>query len=173
MREIEVKVLEVDRKSVEAKLRKLGAKKVFDDDIEAIFFDFKDGSIRNAKNTLRLRREGKKVKIAFKKFLPHEKVKVREEVEVEVSDFDEMKRILGFLGLMPKLSMKKHRISYKVDGVLFEFDKYFRKYDYVPEFMEIEAKDAKTIYKYAEKIGFRREDCKPLGGNALIKKYKK
>jgi hypothetical protein len=46
MEEIEVKILEVNRKELEKKLIKLGAKKTFEGEISATFFDFKDRSIK-------------------------------------------------------------------------------------------------------------------------------
>ena len=45
MEEHEVKILEVNRKEVEKKLIKLGAKKIFDGNLQTIFFDFNDKSI--------------------------------------------------------------------------------------------------------------------------------
>ena len=39
MKEVEVKILDVNRKKVEDKLISLGAKKIFDDEMYAILFD--------------------------------------------------------------------------------------------------------------------------------------
>ena len=57
MKELEVKILEVNRKKVEEILASCGAKKIFDGDIQTLFFDFKDGTIIKAKDVLRLRKE--------------------------------------------------------------------------------------------------------------------
>lgn len=43
MEEIEVKILEVNRTKIERTLAGLGAKKVFDGNLETLFFDFKEG----------------------------------------------------------------------------------------------------------------------------------
>lgn len=161
MKEIEVKILDIDRKKVEAKLISLGAKKTFDGEIYASFFDFLDKSIRNNKKTLRLRRVGDKIFLTFKTPIAHDSVKIRKEYEIEVSDFDKTKKILKSLGLSEWLTVKKHRISYTFDNIRFEFDKYYDQYEFVPEFLEIEAKDIKTIYKYVELLDFKKEDCKP------------
>ncbi len=161
MDEIEVKILNIDRKKVEEKLISLGAKKIFDGKIQASFFDFPNKSIRNNKQTLRLRRVGDKTFLTFKNPIPHNDVKIREEFEVEVSDFNKTKNILESLGLSEWLTMKKHRTTYILDNVRFEFDKHIDQYSFVPEFLEIEAKDIKTLYKYVELLGFKKEDCKP------------
>ena len=56
MKETEVKILEVNRAKIEKTLANLGAKKVFDGDIETMFFDFKEKTIIKQKNVLRLRK---------------------------------------------------------------------------------------------------------------------
>ena len=68
MKEVEVKILEVKRKNIEETLARLGAKKVFDGDIQTLFFDFKDGKIIKAKDVLRLRKEEEdKIELTYKK----------------------------------------------------------------------------------------------------------
>ncbi len=57
--------------------------------------------------------------------------------------------------------MKKTRTSYELGDVHFEFDKHIDQYSHVPEFLEIEAKDEKTLYNHVEMLGFTKEDCKP------------
>ncbi|MBU0536189.1 MAG: CYTH domain-containing protein, partial [Nanoarchaeota archaeon] len=149
MIEAEVKILEIDRKDIEKKLLSTGAKKVFDDEIDAFFFDFDDSRIKKDHNHLRLRKEGDKATLTFKVHLSNKGAKVCEEYETEVSDFDSMKSILESIGLKVFRRMVKNRISYKLEGVSFEIDKYKGEYESIPEFLEIEAEDLKTIYKYA------------------------
>jgi len=171
MKEIEVKILEIDRKEIEKKLRSIGAKKVSDVIMEVYSFDFPGRSIKKAKNLLRMRREGDKTKITFKKKISTNKVKMSHEYETEVLDMGEMRKILEYLGLKVYLCVKKRRITYMLGKTHFEIDKYLGKYSSIPEFLEIEAKDAKTIYKYAKLLGFRKEQCKPSTGYDLMKYY--
>jgi adenylate cyclase class 2 len=160
MLEIEVKILEIDRKKIEEKLISLGAKKLFNDDIHAIYYDFSDNSIMKSKGTFRLRKEGIKTMVTFKHYIENAEAKIREEKEVEVSDFTKMKLIIESLGLSGLLEMKKHRTTYEYDGILFELDKYKYEYEYIPEFLEIEGADIETIYKYVELLGYTKHDCK-------------
>ncbi len=81
-----------------------------------------------------------------------------------------MKIILENLGLSVKESMEKHRVSYMLDHVRFDIDRYFGSYAYIPEFMEIEA-DPDLIHKYAELLGFKKEDCLPWSTIELIQHY--
>src|SRR5208337_370186 len=112
MKEIEVKIIEIDRKKVEETLTRLGAQKIFDGNIETLFFDFKDGRIINAKDVLRLRKEQDKTELTYKKVSATQTAKVAEELSVEVSSLEIMKKILENLGLSEIETMKKHRTSY-------------------------------------------------------------
>jgi adenylate cyclase class 2 len=171
MEEREAKILNVDGRQVEEKLIRLGAKKVFDGEIESLFFDFKNHAITKARNVVRLRREDDKTILTFKKFLSNKAVKDVEEVEVVVSDMAKTKKILEFLGLSTTSSMQKHRVSYSLGQVHFDIDKYKREHACIPEFLEIEAEDADTIHKYAKLLGFTIEDCLPWSTEELANHY--
>ena len=161
MKEIEIKILGIDRNATEERLIALGAKKVFDGEIHALYYDFPDNSVRNSGCTLRLRQEGEKSVLALKKDIESTEAKIREEHEIEVSDFNEMRYLLEALGLHTWLEMKKHRTSYAFKGVHFEIDEYHDSYNYIPQFLEIEGQDIEAIYASAEVLGFTRDDCKP------------
>jgi len=161
MKEIEIKILGIDRTSLEEKLNSLGAIQVFDDEIHALYYDFPDSAIKKNSCTLRLRREGSKSVLSLKKDIENREAKVREEHEIEVSDFSGMKYMLEAIGLNVWLEMKKHRTSYEFSGVHFEIDAYHDAYNYIPQFLEIEGRDIETIYAFAALLGFSRSDCKP------------
>jgi len=171
MKEVEVKILEVDRSKIEATLAGLGSKKIFDGDVQTLFLDFKDGRIFKEKNLLRLRKEGDKTELTFKIVRVTETAKVADEYSVEVSSLKMTRRILESLGLLVTESMEKHRVSYVLDDARFDFDHYSGWYAYIPEFVEIEAKSEEAIHKYAELLGFKAEDCRPWSTNDLIQHY--
>ncbi|MGA2385647.1 MAG: class IV adenylate cyclase [Candidatus Bathyarchaeia archaeon] len=171
MREVEVKILEIDRRKVEQTLIGLGAKKVFDGDIQTFFFDFKDGRIIKAKDVLRLRMEQDKPELTYKKVHVTQTAKTAEEYTVEVSSLETVKRILENLGLSVTESMQKHRVSYTLTDVRFDIDRYFGIYAYIPEFMEIEAENAGLIHRYAQLLGYKVEDCLPWSTTELIQHY--
>lgn len=161
MKEIEIKILGIDRVSVEERLVSLGAKKVFDGEIHALYYDFTNASLKNSGCALRLRLEGMKSVLCLKKFVESKEAKIREEYEIEVSDFNTMQYLLEGLGLKAWLEMKKHRTSYAFRGAHFELDEYHDAYNYIPRFLEIEGPDIETIYACAELLGFTKNDCKP------------
>jgi len=173
MKEIEVKVLGIDYSEVVDKLLKLGAKKTFDGIISTIFFDFPDHRIKNAKDLFRLRKVGDSSFVAYKKFVPHKTAKIRNEYEIEVSDFSKAETILKGIGCIPELSVKKHRESYELDNVHFELDKHLDEYEYIPWFLEIEAKDEETLSDYINKFGFSKDQCKSWSFFDVAEFYKK
>ena len=171
MKEIETKILEINKNQIEAALIRLGAKRVFDGEIETSFFDFKDGTIIKAKDLLRLRKEEDKVELTYKKVHVTQTAKVAQEFSVEVSDLETMKQILAFLGLSQIETMLKHRTSYTLDKARLDIDRYEGKYSYIPEFLEIEAETAASIHKYATLLGFSNKDCLPWSTQDLINYY--
>ena len=61
MKEIEVKVLNVDKQKIEEILSQLGAKKIFDDQITTYFFDFEDDRIAQSKKRSEAKKRRQKV----------------------------------------------------------------------------------------------------------------
>lgn len=172
MEEIEVKIIEIDRRAVVDRLASLGAIKVFDGDIESRFFDLPDGSIRKTGDLLRLRRANDRAILTYKKYVESDVAKVRGEHEVTVSDFEEMRCILELIGLTSAEGMTKHRTSYLLEeGVHVDIDKYVGEYSHIPEFMEIEAKNVMMIHEYARRLGFSAKDCRPWTTSDLIDYY--
>lgn len=172
MREIEVKILEINREEVENKLLALGAKKTFEGVMKSIIFDYDDGSIINNKKLLRLRSEGDKNILCFKDKVSYGDTLSCDEMEISVSDYDKTVEILNMLGLKDFQSNEKRRVSYVFDDVHFDFDKHLGERDIIPEYMEIEAKGIKDIHKYAEILGFKKSDCKAINGWQVYQHYK-
>jgi predicted adenylyl cyclase CyaB len=171
MHETEIKILEIDRTKVEAALVSLGAKIVFDGVMHALYYDFADHSIGKKRGTLRLRKEGEKTLLTVKKHIDAEGAKVREEREVEVSDFNVMCDILESIGLSAWLEMMKHRTTYELAEMHFELDKYHGDYEYIPEFLEIEGTDIEKVLAYAELLGFSKQECRPWDAVELADYY--
>jgi len=170
MDEIEVKILEVNKEEIINKLELLGAKKVFEGVLESLFFDF-ENKLRNSGEIFRLRREGNKIFITHKKKIEIDKAKVMDETEVEVSDFNEAKKLIESLGFEVFTKLKKKRVSYKLKNVKFELDEYLGEHSFVPLFLEVEAESIEGIYESIEKLGFSKEDCKPWSTKDLIEHY--
>lgn len=172
MKEIEVKILDVNREKIVKKLLKFGAEKILDETLLTKHFDTKENKLKNSKRMLRLRKAGNKKYMTLKIGNDISKAKVCEEIETEIEDFELMQKIIEGLEYEVKWMTKKKRISYKIENVKFEFDKYLEDYNFIPEFLEIEASSVEEIYDWAKKLDFRKEDCKPWNFKKTVKYYK-
>lgn len=171
MREVEVKILEVNRSEIEKKLLVIGAKKTFEKEFVADYFD--DGSLKEKKLLVRVRKEGEKVFFTLKVKISGAKSKIADEYEIEVSDFETISKQLELLGYKKYLRIRKTRIQYDIEDTHFVFDKYHDDWSIIPEFLEIESDDEKKVLNYAKKLDFSEEDCKPMSGRELYKYYLK
>lgn len=153
--EIEAKFLDVDFDAVRAKLRELGAECVQPMQLmRRRNFDYADGRLQAINGWVRVRDEGNKVTLAYKQ-LDHRGIDGTKEVSVEVSDFDDTVELLLAAGLRQTSYQETRRESWVLDDVQIELD----IWPWVRSFVEIEAPDEETLFKTADKLGFRKEDA--------------
>lgn len=172
MQEIEVKILEVNKPLLLAKLAELGAEKHFEGELYAIFWDTKDSHFREKKQALRLRKEGNEMVLTFKSPISLEAAKIMEELEVKVSDFEVMCKMLMALGYEQVKSTRKIREEYILQGTKIVFDQYLDDLNYIPLFIEIEAADLESLYKAANLLGYTTADCKNWNTYQIADYYK-
>ncbi|HTW91660.1 MAG TPA: class IV adenylate cyclase [bacterium] len=172
MREIEVKVLDIDRPAVELTLAELSARPSPEERLTAVFFDSPDGRLRVAGNLLRLRREGDRVLLTFKRRVGEEGAKVREEIEVGVSDFEACRLLLNALGLAETAHVDKFRTSYRLDTATIAIDRHVGEHLFIPEFLEIEAGSIEEVQAVAARLGFAPETLRPWGLPQVIEHYR-
>lgn len=175
--EKEVKVIEIDKDEMIRKLGMMGAKKVFDGDIDMLFFDTSSCALKKGHITLRVRKktnrlDGKVMTEVTLKKKPKdsedsELIKVREEYEFMSDDFERTVRFFENLGYKKKYRIMKERISFELDGISYELD----KYDRIPWIMEIEAKDLDTIREAARRLGIEKDRLLAWSINDLLTHY--
>lgn len=168
MKEIEVKVIEINKEEIEKKLIEFGAKKIGEYDIESIIFDTKNKDLSKKQNLLRLRKKGKNY-LTFKGTPKFNVAKTVEELEVEVSDFELTKKILEQSGFIASNVAKKHRITYKLKNSLIEIDDYF----FIPVFLEIESPTEIELEEIINLFNFDKNKVKTWNGFDLLKHYNK
>lgn len=168
MKEIEVKVIEIDKSRVIKKLFELGATKIGEYDIKANLFDDINKKFNEKKQLIRLREKGK-VFITFKDKASNGFAREAEEIEFEVSDFNLAKTFLEKIGLIAKEIKPKHRTTFKLNDVLIEIDEYAE----IPVFLEIEAKNEEKIKEIIKLLDLPKENVKNWNGFELFKYYNK
>jgi len=169
MNEVELKFLEIDVAATIAKLESIGAKKAFDGDMKAVYFENPAKTLREQKQVLRVRQEGDKAVVAFKQKQTSELAQVSDETEVIVSDYQTTKNIFLKLGFTVKKEFVKHRISYKLDNFSFEID----TLEGIPTFLEIEALSEDSIKEAVALLGLDLADGKDWNGFAVKEYYDK
>ncbi len=174
MKEIEIKILEVDVAGIEKKLQQFGAACIFDGEVAAVYFDFPDASLHQQQKVLRLRRVGEITELALKvqEDADDAEAKIRQEYQVLVSDPEITRQILEGLGLQEQRQVQKHRRSYcladpAAGAVHFELD----TFPDIPTFLEIEAPTLGEVYRYVAALGFSREDAKPWSFAEVLRHY--
>lgn len=169
MREIETKVLDIDKKKLEKRLAELKAKKEYSGPVENIYFDFQGGELKKSGSILRLRKQGKNVMLTFKSKLKSNRMKVMEEKEIGVSSFEEAKELLCSVGMQEIKRLKKRRTSYILGNARIEID----EYKGIRAFAEIEAPSEKEVLETLKKLGLSNK--KTVGWNFwdILAFYKK
>lgn len=168
MREIEVKILEINKTAVEKKLRQLGAQKVFDGFVDVRMYDKPDGALKQKGILLRLRKKGKKGELTVKTdFRRTPRAKTSSEHETAV-DFIAAQKMLNVLGFIESFRMKKHRIEYALGRTHFEID----KIPGIPWFIEIEAESERQLSACVKKLGFKQADTKNWWWHEVLEYYR-
>jgi adenylate cyclase class 2 len=146
--EIEVKFLINDLPRMEIRIQALGGKLVHPRVHEVnLRFDTPEGDLSRDHRVLRLRRD-QQTRLTFKGAAQMNRtVSVRQEIEVEVSSFEDTQRLLEALGYKIYMLYEKYRTTYSLGGVLVTLDE-------LPygHFSEIEGPDAKHLQETAESL---------------------
>ncbi len=171
MKEVEVKILEIDIPIVESQIKQLGAEKTFDGDLHALFFDDADRSITHKGDVLRIRKEGPSVVLTYKQHLSQEETKVMQEYEITVSEVTNMANILALLGFSSIKETLKHRIEYRIDRVAFVIDRYKGEMSFIPPFLELEAQNNEDLYRALRMLEIDPKDAKSWSTYDLIQHY--
>ncbi len=154
MTEIEVKLRIDDPKAMREKIIGLGAAVARERHLEEnSLFDFDPPVLRPNHQALRLRSAGRRATLTFKSQPQKSRsFKVREEIETQVRDPKEMRRILKGLGLREKFTYRKHRTVLRKSRLTITIDE-----TAVGNYVELEG-ERHEITRFARALGFKRAD---------------
>jgi adenylate cyclase class 2 len=149
--ETEVKIYVPNFEAVETHLRKFKAKQIQERIYERnMRYDTFDGSLSEKGIVLRLR-EDNGIKLTYKtKGTLERGILTREELEVEVSDFDTMEAILEKFGFTRSMLYEKYRTVYALDNTQVMLDE-------LPfgNFIEVEGDTQDEIERVLEKLNLQ------------------
>ena len=143
--EYEVRVLEIDKKAVQNKLKELGAVLIEDVFQRRYVYDFNPV---NPDKWIRLRTNAETTTLTIKN-VESSNIDGTKEVEIEVSDFDITNEILNELGYIPRAVQENKRIKYDLNGVEIDIDTWPK----IPTILEIEGKSEKEVFDTLELLG--------------------
>jgi predicted adenylyl cyclase CyaB len=155
MKEVEVKVRNIDKKEIIEKIEKLGAVKNFTGRVIDFRFDTPERRLSKQGKALRIRQKGRYFYLNLKgKKKSIENITGRDEVGVKISNARIMHRMLNELGYIKIFELNKYRTEYKMDEVKFDIDEYVG----MPPILEIESDTYATVEKYLGILGIEGED---------------
>ena len=167
MEEIEVKIIEINPPAIIKILDQLGAQKVFDGEMNSIYFDCQ-GEFKKSRKTLRLRQKGDASILTLKIKKDDADAKVHEELETTVGDFETAREIFRGLGFQEVSVGMRRRISYKVKKSLVEID----FYPDIPPSLEVESPSKEELQQIVELLGYTMEQTKRWSGKKLLEHYR-
>lgn len=133
-----------------------------------VYFNHPCRDFAKTDEALRLRIE-KKVKLTYKGPKIDMETKTREEVNLEVDDFERAVKLLEFLGFRKFRTVKKLRRIYKLEDAIVCVDSVENLGDFVE--IEVENLEKKNrIFEIAQKLGYSKEEGIRLSYLELLEK---
>jgi len=155
LQEIEIKIKVSDFDNIEEKIKKIKIKQITGWILEDNFvFDHKDQSFKKENKLFRLRKFGDKIILTLKTPAKNKEkfLKIRNEYEVVVSDFKQIKKIIKLLGFKKFFRYQKYRKIFKIDNNTICFDK-----TPIGNYIEIEG-EKEFIFKTAKLLNKGKND---------------
>lgn len=171
--EIEGKILEVNKKEIESKLKEIGATKLFSNK-KIIQENYENKELKRNKSNLRIRQFGNETLITYKEFKEQKNnLKNCKEMEFKVdTDFKNIQKLFLAMGLKKFHGVEKIRTSYRLRDITFDIDEVIKPFK-IPAYLEIEADDYKKIEKALTLLKIPKSKIKPWGTGKLLNYYKK
>lgn len=175
-REIEVKLLDIDIKDFEEKIKKIGADFVKEEDQINITINSTAHKIYKKHGYLRIRvaKSGgvEKKYFTFKENISD--IKVRDNIEhtTEINSVEDLINILKCLGYDKCHKGFKNRKKYSYMGLVIDIDTW-DKDTYPKPYVEIEAPSMEEIYSLVDELQIDREHVSTMSIDELRKSLKK
>jgi|TARA_Y100000310_G_scaffold345641_1_gene467629 adenylate cyclase class 2 len=163
--EYELRILDIDVDSVISKLKSLGAKHIKRSKMKRLVYDLdiKPGVL---KKWLRLRTDEEITTLTVKE-ITKQSIDGTKEIEIEVSDFEETRKLIASLGFKERFYQENKRCSWDLDGVKVEID----TWPLIPTYIEIEGNSKEDVEKTVLKLGFTMDQTTAIDVKKVHAKY--
>ncbi|EKD58283.1 MAG: hypothetical protein ACD_56C00159G0012 [uncultured bacterium] len=146
--EYEAKFLNIDKDDIRQRLKEAGAELVKPEFLQKRFIFHLPGDLKEDSAWLRVRNEGDKVTLSFKK-IDGKEIHNQKELCVDISDFKTGTDILKAIGCEERMYQETKRESWVLDGVEITID----TWPFLEPFIEIESDSEQRVKEVSEKIG--------------------
>ncbi len=168
MKEIEVKILEVNPAEIRKKLKALGAEKFFEGEVHSISYDYPDHRLEKAGLMLRVRKAGDRAELCFKGKNESARFKAKEEIEVLTSSFEDTCTILERVGFKRLYEQTKKRECYRLGSVKYDLD----MLPGIPPYLEVEAATEAAVEQAVKDLGFTMQQTTNKPGRRVEADYR-
>ena len=154
-KEIEIRLLNINKQEFINEIEKLGAVKQSEALQKRYVYDF---SPIQENKWIRLRTNGKKTTLTIKEIINKNAIDGTNELEIEVSDFNETNMMLQELGYNHRNYQENFREIYYLNDVEISID----TWPLIPTYVEFEAKSENNIQSLLEKIEYDKSNLTTL-----------
>ena len=172
MQEFEAIFTDIDVKATRAKFETLGAQKIFEKTYRRLNFEYPDWRLDKDHSWIRLRDEGEKITLAFKKRIgpgagENGNDLGMEEIEFEVGAYDRAKDFFLAIGLVHKLEVESRRERWVLNDLQFDID----TYPLIPTYLEIESSSWNKVKEGSELLGLDYNQKRICSGTQIYKDH--
>ena len=96
-------------------------------------------------------------------------MEIKEEIEIEVSDFEKTNTILNKLGYVSHTYQENKRTRYLLDDVEIDID----TWPYIPTYVEIEGKSTEDVLNTINKLDLNNYEVTSIDVQDVFRKYYK
>lgn len=164
VRELEVKILNIDLEEIEEKIKALGGRLIAKEIQVNTLIDTRDKNMENnldsylrIRETKSLLKNSIKYTLTMKKNIEREGIRENIESNVNISNKESMIHILNALGYFVHQEGYKERTSYILNGARLDLDKW-DKDTYPYPYMEIEVQDEDELKDIIKKLSIPKEN---------------
>lgn len=164
MRELEVKILNIDLEKMEEKIKSLGAKLISKEIQINILIDREDNYIEDQLDSYLRIRETKyildkktKITLTMKQNIAREGIRENIETNIDISDKEAMITLLDKLGYHVKDKGEKKRTSYSLNGARLDLD-IWDKSTYPDPYMEIEVSSEDKLDQIIKLLNIKKDN---------------
>lgn len=172
--EIEVKILNIDKEKIREKIKFIGGEFIKKEFQINYMFDFpdnrlysQDGGYVRIRVSYNLYTHEKICLLTLKKIVSRKDYKIAQETEINISDFENMKKFLEGIGMVNIRIDEKLRETYKLKNINFEIDHWAG----LPPYLEVEGDTENEVKKALELLGYNLEQTTTINLKEALQLY--